>query len=313
MTPDQLITFSVVAELLNISQAARQLHLSQPAVSGQLQALQQSFGEPLYHRHGRGIQLTPAGRELLEIALRVRQAMLEARELKRVSQALEHGLLRLGASTTPASYLLPGLVAGFRRTFPGVSVQMFTGNSQQVLERIGDLDLVFVEGELDEQTLAEHRIRDWRQDEVVAIVRRDHPLCTSPATTLRRLASEFLVMREQGSGVRRMILDCFASHDLPLPEYLELAGVEGVKEGVRAGLGVGFVSNLSLSHEDGSLAGIRIGKGLNRTIRIVEPGGRTLARTAAMFLERLETPETDSTLNPEQRGETRSADVSPAD
>lgn len=301
MTPDQLITFSVVAELLNISQAARQLHLSQPAVSGQLQALQHSFGEPLYHRHGRGIQLTPAGKELLEIALRIRQAMLEAKALKRLSQALEHGLLRLGASTTPASYLLPSRVADFRRAFPGISVQMFTGNSQQVLERIGDLDLVFVEGELDEQTLRDHRIRDWQQDEVVAIVRQDHPLCASQDTTLKQLANEFLVMREQGSGVRRMILDCFAAEGLPLPEYLELAGVEGVKEGVRAGLGVGFVSNLSLSHEDGSLAGIRIGAGLNRTIRIIEPGGRTLPRTAAMFLERLAAP---ATTPPTLTGET---------
>lgn len=288
MTPDQLITFSVVAELLNISQAARQLHLSQPAVSGQLQALQHSFGEALYQRHGRGIQLTPAGQALLEIALQMRQAMQRAKDLKRATQALEHGLLRLGASTTPASYLLPGLVAAFRRAFPGISVQMFTGNTQQVLERIGELDLAFVEGELDAQTLAENEVLDWQTDEVVAIVGRDHPLAATPVIKLRRLAQEFLVMREQGSGVRRMILDRFASDGLPLPEYLELAGVEGVKEGVRAGLGVGFVSNLSLSHEDGSLIGLRIGNGLLRTIRIVEPGGRALTRPAAMFLDRVQ-------------------------
>lgn len=285
MTPDQLITFSVVAQTLNISQAARVLHLSQPAVSGQLQALQQSFGEALYHRQGRGIALTPAGLQLLGAADRLRLAMQDAREIKRASQGLDQGLLRLGASTTPASYLLPEQVASFKRKYPGVVVQMITGNSQQVLERIGELDLVFVEGELDPEVVSAHAIRNWRRDEVVAVVRTDHRLAQSRQTSIHSLSSEFLVLREQGSGVRRMILDAFASAGLTPPEHLDLAGVEGIKEGVRAGLGVGFVSSLSLLHEDGSLVGVRIGDGLTRTIRIVEPGGRTLARAAAMFLQ----------------------------
>lgn len=288
MTPDQLITFSVVADLRNISQAARQLHLSQPAVSGQLQALQQSFGEALYHRHGRGIQLTPAGRQLHEIAQQIRQEMQRARELKRASQSLETGLLRLGASTTPASYLLPKQVAAFKRACPGVNVQMFTGNSQQVLERLGDLDLAFVEGELDPQTFSEHRISAWCQDEVVAITRSDHPLARKAQASLKHLAREFLVLREQGSGVRKMVLDSFFRAGIALPDHIELAGVEGVKEGVRAGLGVGFVSSLSLAHEDGTLTGIRIAEGLNRMIRIVEPGARSLARPASLFLSQIQ-------------------------
>ena len=285
MTPDQLITFSVVAQTLNISQAARLLHLSQPAVSGQLQALQQSFGEALYHRQGRGIQLTPAGLQLLSVADRLRLAMQDAKEIKRASQGLDQGLLRLGASTTPASYLLPEQVASFKRSYPGVVVQMITGNSQQVLERIGELDLAFVEGELDPEVVATHAVRDWQQDEVVAVVRKEHRLAQCAQTSLRSLANEFLVLREQGSGVRRMILDAFATAGLRTPQHLELAGVEGIKEGVRAGLGVGFVSSLSLLHEDGSLVGIRIGNGLTRTIRIVEPGRGALARTAVMFLQ----------------------------
>ncbi len=285
MTSDQLITFSVVAQTLNISQAARLLHLSQPAVSGQLQALQQSFGEALYHRQGRGIALTPSGMQLLGAADRIRLAMQDAREIKRACQGLEHGVLRLGASTTPASYLLPERVANFKRHYPGVTVQMITGNSQEVLARVGELDLAFVEGELNPEFVAAHTVRDWQKDEVVAVVRTDHPLAGQPQTSLHRLAREFLVLREQGSGVRRMILDAFATAHLPIPQHLELAGVEGIKEGVRAGLGVGFVSSLSLLHEDGSLVGVRIGDGLTRTIRIVEPGSRALARTAAMFLQ----------------------------
>lgn len=289
MTADQLITFSVVAEFLNISQAARKLHLSQPAVSGQLQALQQSFGESLYHRRGRGIELTPAGHELRAAADRLRAAMTEAREIRRANWSMDRGLLRLGASTTPASYLLPEPVAGLRKAYPGVIVQMVTGNSQQVIERINELDLAFVEGELDPEVIASHTVSDWQEDEVVAIVPHTHRLAGQRETTLHCLADEQLVMREQGSGVRRMIIESFAGMGLVLPEYLELAGVEGVKQGVRAGLGVGFVSSLSLAHEDGTLVGVRISPRLTRTIRIIQPGKRTLARTATMLLQWLQT------------------------
>jgi len=287
MTPDQLITFSVVAEQLNISRAARHLHLSQPAVSGQLLALQQSFGQALYRRQGRGIQLTAAGQQLRVIADQVRNAMQQAHELKVASQRLETGLLRLGASTTPASYLLPEYVAHFKRKYPGVTVQMVTGNTQQILERCQELDLAFVEGEVDPETADQHDLLQWRHDEVVAIVPKGHRLAHLENISLEQLASEFLVMREQGSGVRKMILDVFCKAELPFPEYLELAGVEGVKQGVRAGLGIGFVSNLSLLHEDGTLVGLRINQGLDRIIRIIIPGRRPLNKPASEFLEQV--------------------------
>ena len=100
MTPEQLITFSHVAEHLNISRAANALHLSQPAVSGQLQALQVSFGEALYYRAGRGISLTPAGLRLLGVATQLRESMRQARDQRHSARTLQTGLLRIGASTT---------------------------------------------------------------------------------------------------------------------------------------------------------------------------------------------------------------------
>lgn len=287
MTPDQLITFSHVAEHQNISHAAVVLHLSQPAVSGQLQALQTSFGEPLYHRQGRGIALTPAGQRLVVIANQIRDAMRQARAQKSAAQALETGLLRIGASTTPASYLLPEVVARFRRQHPGVAVQLVTGNTSEILTRIPELDLAVIEGEPDTNQLAKYTAIRWQTDEVVAVLRRDHPLAARSCLKLSDLADQSLVMREDGSGVRHMVMRALGQIGVFPPDYLELAGVEGIKQGVRAGLGVGFVSRLSLSHENQELIGVPLAPALIRTIRILLPQAPQQSRAAQVFIEQL--------------------------
>jgi DNA-binding transcriptional LysR family regulator len=288
MSPDQLITFSVVAEHGNISQAARALHLSQPAVSGQLQVLQLSFGEPLYRRQGRGIALTPAGLRLLKPANELRVAMQDAIDTRQANQALELGRLRIGASTTPASYLLPEIVAEFKRSHPGIEVHMIAGNTADIMGRLAELDLAIVEGDLNPDALAHCEVRAWQSDEVVAILPSDHTLAQLGSIDLATLAAEPLVMREAGSGVRNLIIEAFRNQGRPVSGYLELAGVEGIKQAVRAGLGIGFVSELSLGHEDGTLVGIRIGDGLRRSIQIVVPTPGKPARVTTAFLKALD-------------------------
>ena len=122
MTPDQLITFAAVAEHRNISRASVALHLSQPAVSGQLRQLQDEFGEPLYLRDGRGVRLTPAGEQLASYAARLRDTWRQAHAYRDALRGMERGTLRIGASTTPASYLLPYLIAAFQRRYPDVTL-----------------------------------------------------------------------------------------------------------------------------------------------------------------------------------------------
>lgn len=127
--PDFLLTFAAVAETGNISRAGERLHLSQPAVSGQLRLLQDSVGEPLYRRHSRGIVLTPAGEGLLEHARRLRRVLDEAIVYRDRLRGLESGNLRIGASSTIASFLLPRLIAEFNRRYPGIKIRVTTGNT----------------------------------------------------------------------------------------------------------------------------------------------------------------------------------------
>ncbi len=285
MTPDQLLTFAAVADAGNISRAAQVLHLSQPAVSGQLRMLQDWFGEPLYHRQGHGIALTSAGERLAEQARQLRQIYLRAQAVRNSWRDLEAGSLRLGASTTPASYLLPGLVAEFHRRYPTVSMNLSDGNTQQIVERLPGLDMAFIEGDVPAGLPASTAVHAWHEDEVVAVVQAGHPLAGRQAAALQEIAAWPLVMREPGSGVRRLVEQACAEAGLSVAAGLELAGVEGVKQAVRAGLGVGFVSALSMRHEGGALVAVHVApRPLTRTLNILVPHADTSARATQRFL-----------------------------
>ncbi|WP_321871112.1 LysR family transcriptional regulator [Burkholderia ubonensis] len=288
MTPDQLITFAAVAEHLNISRAALALHLSQPAVSGQLRLLQDEFGEPLYQRDGRGIRLTPAGEQLAQYANALRDTFAQARAFRDAVRGLDAGTLRIGASTTPASYLLPYLIAAFQPTAPRVAIQTMSGNTSEVVAALPSLDIALIEGPPGEALPPGTAVHAWHEDEIVAIVPAGHPLAGpehAGGVSLDALAAHPLVLREAGSGVRQLVERAFAHTGAPMRVALEIAGVEAVKEAVRAGMGVGFVSAMSLRHDDAALVMRSFAPApLTRHFSILVPHGGAPSRVAAQFL-----------------------------
>lgn len=297
MTPDQLITFAAVAELESISRAAEALHLSQPAVSGQLRLLQEDFGQPLYRREGRGIRLTATGEQLAGMARQLRQTFQRAQRLREAITGLQAGSLAIGASTTPASYLLPYVVAEFRRRHPCIDIMLRNGNTAQILAELSAFDFCVIEGDIPDELPADMAVLEWKRDDVVAIVRRDHPLACSQPPAVRQgeraghvdlgaLSSHPLVMRETGSGVRHQVTQAFHSAGLAMDIALELAGVEGVKEAVRAGLGVGFVSAMAMQH-DRSLVALHVDRPhrIERHISILVPHADALGSPARAFLQ----------------------------
>jgi DNA-binding transcriptional LysR family regulator len=290
MTPDQLITFAAVAEHLNISHAALALHLSQPAVSGQLRQLQDEFGEPLYRRHGRGIQLTPAGKQLAEYARHVSDAYRQAHAYRDALRGLARGSLRVGASTTLASYLLPYLIAAFQRRFPEVTVMTSGGNTADIVAALQTLDVAMVEGAPGAGLPPGTGLLGWGEDEIVAIVPADHPLAESAGASstvpLGALGAFPIVLREEGSGVRQIVEHAFAAAGVPMHVALRVAGVEGVKEAVRAGMGVGFVSALAMRHEDGALRALSLApQPLTRRFSILVPHEGARSRVATAFID----------------------------
>ncbi|WP_321925545.1 LysR family transcriptional regulator [Paraburkholderia guartelaensis] len=297
MTPEQLITFAAVAEHLNISRAALALHLSQPAVSGQLRLLQEEIGEPLYQRDGRGVRLTPTGEQLAGYAERLRDTWRDALAYRDALRGLERGTLRIGATTTPASYRLPYLVAQFHGCYPQVKLETSSGNTTDVVGMLGAVDIALIEGPVGEQLPPDTAVHPWHEDEIVAIVPRSHALAAEfdaqgdavaamPGITVEALAQWPLVLREDGSGVRQVVERAFARAGVPMRVALEIAGVEGVKEAVRAGMGIGFVSAMSMRHENGALRQISLGpKPLARRFSILVPHAGAASRVAQRFLE----------------------------
>ena len=285
MSPEQLITFATVAEHGNISHAAQALHLSQPAVSGQLKLLQEAFGEPLYQRAGRGVRLTAAGEQLLAHAERLRDTFRQAQALREAMRGLERGTLRIGASTTPASYLLPYLIADFHRQYPDVLVTTSHGNTAEIVAALDSVDIALIEGPPGHELPLGTHTTPWHEDEIVAIVPRGHPLAGTHKQPLAALGAYPLVLRESGSGVRQVVERAFARDGVAMRVALEIAGVEGVKEAVRAGMGIGFVSAMSIRHEDGALQRLQVhSQALVRRFSILMPHAATPSRAAARFL-----------------------------
>ncbi|MFM0193204.1 LysR family transcriptional regulator [Paraburkholderia strydomiana] len=288
MTPDQLITFAAVAEHLNISRAGVALHLSQPAVSGQLRQLQDEFGEPLYQREGRGVRLTPAGEQLASYAARLRDTWRQAHAYRDALRGLEQGTLRIGATTTPASYLLPYLIADFHRRYPDVALHTADGNTTDIVGALGSVDIALIEGPVGADLPPDTAVHAWREDEIVAIMPRAHPLAASASgagVDLTALGAEPLIVREAGSGVRQIVERAFARAGVPMRVALEIAGVEGVKEAVRAGMGIGFVSAMSMRHEDGALRVFSLSpEPLTRRLSIVVPHASAPSRVVQQFL-----------------------------
>lgn len=291
MTPDQLITFAAVADHRNISRAAQALHLSQPAVSGQLRQLQDEFGEPLYQRDGRGVRLTPVGEQLACYASQLRDTFAQARTYRDAVRGLEHGTLRIGASTTPASYVLPYLIAAFQPLAPGVAIRTMSGNTAEVVSALASLDIALIEGPPGAALPPGTGTHAWREDEIVAIAPARHPLAQRGAggrarATLAELGAQPLVLREAGSGVRQLVERAFARAAAPMRVALEIAGVEAVKEAVRAGMGIGFVSAMSLTHDDAALVALSFDpEPLVRRFSILVPHDTVPSRAAARFLD----------------------------
>ncbi|HYE36040.1 LysR family transcriptional regulator [Methylocaldum sp.] len=294
-----LLTFAIVAKLKSITRAAEQLNLGQPAVSGQLRLLQDAVGEPLYERIGHQISLTPAGQGLLEYAERMERDYREAKDYIRRLQQVNIGTLRIGSTMTIASYYLPQYVVRLQTAYPGVHVYINTGNTQEIVQNLPELDLAFIEGPVaTEQLPAPFRMLPWKEDEIVLIVPRNHEIAeiypeTVPLDVFTRYQ---IIWREPGSGARQVVETALAEAHITAPVNIEVMGVAGVKESVRAGLGIGFASIQAMRHENKRLVSRRINPpdGLRWQLNIIAPEAKMRSRASRALLDLLIANEGDT-------------------
>ncbi|WP_035350906.1 LysR family transcriptional regulator [Edaphobacter aggregans] len=246
----RLKVFRTVAEAMSFRKAAEVLHLSQPAVSQQIRALEEEARVRLFDRaggDGRGSQiaLTEAGRVLLVYANRAAATMAEA---ERALAALNHevtGELRLGASTTVAQYLLPRILGAFLKQYPHVRMSVVSGNTEEIAEAVAEerVALGIIEGPPMRRDVT---TEPMAPDELVLIVSPGHAWAQRKGPiAAAELATVPMLMRERGSGSRRVVERALKQAGLPLRSLkvaMELDSTEAIISGVEAELGVGFVS-----------------------------------------------------------------------
>src|ERR1700753_771816 len=200
VTLRQMKVFASVARHLSFTRAARELHLTQPAVSQQVKLLEEDVGLPLFEKIGRKVQLAPAGAELLHYANQTIELLREATEALAAMRGLKRGVLKLGAVST-AKYFAPTLLSTFKPAYPEGQIKFDVGNREEVIKQMADneIDLVIMgrpPRELD--TIA----APFAKHPLVIIAAPDHPLATRKRIPLKRLATEQFIIREEGSGTR---------------------------------------------------------------------------------------------------------------
>lgn len=250
----RLEVFVATARAGSTRAAAGAVARSQSAASSSLAELEAALGAPLFDRVGRRLVLNESGRALLPQAV---QLLDDAARIEAAFAVSAPAPLRVAASFTVGEYLLPDLVAGWRRAHPAQAVRLDIGNSTDVARAVAafEVDLGFVEGPVEAPSL---RVRRWRDDELVVVAARGHPLGRRRAT-VRQLAAAPWVVRERGSGTREATDRWLAARLAPMRVELELGSSEAIKRVVAAGIGLGCLSRLAVADTlaEGKLVEVR--------------------------------------------------------
>ena len=246
MTLEQLRIFVAVAEREHVTQASRDLNLTQSATSAAVAALEARYATKLFDRIGRRIALTDAGRLFLGEARAVLARAAAAEKALADLAGLARGSLAIAASQTAANYWLPPRIQRFHALHPGISVTLAIDNTEGVARRIreGEAELGLIEGDVDDPALF---ARPIAEDELALIAPPSHPWAAEPLRAPKNLAAGPWVLRERGSGTRAMFEAALARFHLApgdLVVALELPSNEAVRTAVEAGAGVGALSRL---------------------------------------------------------------------
>ena len=244
----RLKVFRTVAQHLSFRKAAEQLFLTQPAVTLQIKALEDDLGVRLFERAPKGVSLTPQGSLLLRYAREAADLVAEAEKELASKDGQMSGEFAIGVSTTIAQYVLPRLIGAFLAEHPRVQLSLHSGNTEEIVQLLlgGKAAIGLIEGPARHR---EVRTEPFMEDELVLIAPADFAF---DRLTRDQLLSATLLMREQGSGSRRVVEMALEKAGFKLKSFknvMNLDSTEAIKSAVEAGLGIGFVSRWAISKE----------------------------------------------------------------
>ena len=286
----QIQVFESVARNLSFTRAAEELFLTQPTVSAQVKSLTEAIGMPLYEQVGRNIYLTEIGeqvacscREVINHFSKLEMKLDDYRGMKR-------GRLRISVMST-AKYFMPLALGAFCKKYPKIELGLTICNRDTLLKRIHqNLDDLYILGQIPDNA-QDLEIVPFLPNPLVIIAHRDHELASKKKVTLKRLAKEPFIMREEGSGIRLAVKETFAQQQLTVNERLIMQTNEAIKQCVIGGLGVACVSKHTLAQDNENSPVVELnveGFPIPKQWNIVYPSGKELSLIASEFLQFLQ-------------------------
>lgn len=286
----QIEIFCSLIRHKSFSRAAEALRLSQPTVSGHIKNLETELGVRLLDRLGKRVLPTDAGEVLYRHGLKLLEARDRARqEIEKLSGRVS-GVLKIGGSTIPGAYILPPFIGAFRKKHTDVSVQMRIDDTARVTEAVlnGELLIGIVGARVADPRLEVH---SFETDELVVAVPARHHWARKRTIQLEALKEEPFILREEGSGTRKIMEDRLAKAGLSLADLDAVAVVgssDAVRQAVKAGLGVSILSSRAIQDDISArkLSAVRItGVRMERSFFVILLKGRSRSPLCKAFLE----------------------------
>ncbi|MDH5357540.1 MAG: LysR family transcriptional regulator [Gammaproteobacteria bacterium] len=285
-TLQQLKLFEAVSRNSSYTRAAKELHLTQPAVSIQIKRLENQVGVPLFELVGKKVFPTAAGSSMYEAS---RDILARVEELKTSIETLQgevKGLLKLSVVST-TKYFMPHLLGSFLAEHPDVEPKLTFTNRAKVIQRLysNEVDFVVMGQILEDDKL---ETSPFLENILVPIAHPNHPLAKRKKIALTDLLQERFLEREIGSGTRMLFERMLAKQGLEVMPYMELGSSEAIKQGVMAGLGIAVISLHSIQLEQAANKLVILdveGFPIKRPWYAVRLKGKKLSLVAKTFLD----------------------------
>lgn len=248
MNLNQLKIFYMAAKKGNLSSAAEELYITQPAVTKGIQRLQEFYEIKFIDHIGKKLVLTDAGEVLYEIAEKIFELESQAEESIRDFQQRKKGHIRILSSESFGDYYLPQIIVPFSKAHPLVRISMTILPTDLVVENTATLnnDIGFISYPVENKKLA---VREVLEDQLVIITSGKHPLSKKRRLTARDLENQLLIMHEIGSAPRRAIDEYVRRNNISVKIPLELSSNRAIKRAVEDGIGIALISRKVANEE----------------------------------------------------------------
>ncbi|WGU93834.1 LysR family transcriptional regulator [Paenibacillus dendritiformis] len=292
MNINKLETFITLSHCLNFTEAAERLYCSQPAVSMQIQSLEEDLETRLFDRIGKKLYLTKQGELFKPYAEQIVNLLQAAKEHLHQMEDMSAGTLSFGASNFVGVYLLPSMLAQYKAQFPHINLSMKITSSQQLTQLLESNGVEFL-------VLSDHIPIDetrfyastFHQDHLVFIAPPHHPLAKQDMCTLHDLQHETFLMKPDHSATRHFLDQKLAQAGIAISNTIEISSLEGIKQGVIHGLGIAAVSGLAVKQEIDSGLLVKIPMEdvtFERGIRYIYHKNKHLSPAARQFIALLD-------------------------